>query len=119
MPTSSPAPERGRRSPERPRRSGQGRGTSDGAGWYVYVLRCGDQSLYTGVARDLAGRIARHNAGMGARYTRARLPVRLVYWEPADDRSCALRREHAIRRLTRNAKEMLAALYEVRRSTPG
>jgi putative endonuclease len=87
--------------------------------WTVYLARCRDGSFYTGITTDPERRLSEHNAGRGAAYTRSRLPVSLVYWEPADDRSCALRREHAIRRLTRNAKEMLAALYEVRRSTPG
>jgi putative endonuclease len=87
--------------------------------WTVYLARCRDGSFYTGITTDPERRLSEHNAGRGAAYTRSRLPVSLVYWELADDRSCALRREHAIRRLTRNAKEMLAALYEVRRSTPG
>jgi putative endonuclease len=87
--------------------------------WTVYLARCRDGSLYTGITTDPERRLSEHNAGRGAAYTRSRLPVSLVYWELAEDRSCALRREHAIRRLTRDAKEMLAALYEVRRSTPG
>lgn len=70
----------------------------------VYVVRCSDGSLYTGIARDPAVRLAAHNAGRGARYTRSRLPVRLVYSEPAPDRSAALRREHAIKQLPREAK---------------
>jgi putative endonuclease len=87
--------------------------------WTVYLARCRDGSLYTGITTDPERRLSEHNAGRGAAYTRSRLPVSLVYWELVEDRSCALRREHAIRRLTRDAKEMLAALYEVRRSTPG
>jgi putative endonuclease len=87
--------------------------------WTVYLARCRDGSLYTGITTDPERRLSEHNAGRGAAYTRSRLPVSLVYWELAEDRSCALRREHTIRRLTRDAKEMLAALYEVRRSTPG
>ncbi len=80
-----------------------------GAGWHVYVLRCADGSLYTGIARDLADRIARHNAGKGARYTRARRPVELVYAERAADRPAALRREHAIKRLSAADKRELVA----------
>jgi putative endonuclease len=86
--------------------------------WTVYLARCQDGSLYTGVTTDPERRLAEHNAGRGAAYTRSRLPVTLVYCEPVDDLSCALRREHAIRRLSRSEKEMLAARYEVRRSTP-
>ena len=78
--------------------------------WWVYVVRCADGSLYTGVARDLAARIAAHNAGRGARYTRGRGPVTLVYREPAADRASAQRREAAIKRLPATAKAALAAL---------
>ncbi len=72
--------------------------------WHVYVLRCCDGSLYTGATNDVARRLARHAAGEGARYTRARLPVVLVYSERAGDRSAALRREAALKRLTRAEK---------------
>ena len=75
--------------------------------WTVYLARCRDGSLYTGITTDPARRMAQHNAGNGAAYTRARLPVALVYWEVALSRSAALRREHAIKRLSRAAKEAL------------
>lgn len=75
--------------------------------WYVYIVSCADDSLYTGIALDVDARIASHNAGRGARYTRSRLPVRLVYSEPAESRSAALRREHAIKSLTRRQKQRL------------
>jgi len=68
------------------------------------MLRCGDGSLYTGVTNDLTRRLAAHQAGTGARYTRARLPVRLVYREARATRGAALRREAAIKRLPRAAK---------------
>lgn len=77
--------------------------------WYVYIVRCADRTLYTGVAKDLAGRVAAHNEGRGAKYTRARRPVRLVYSEEAADRAAAQRREHAIKSLTRAAKRALFA----------
>jgi putative endonuclease len=67
--------------------------------WFVYVVRCADESLYTGIARDVMARVRCHNEGRGARYTRARLPVELVYSEPVPDRSTAQRREYQIRRL--------------------
>jgi len=70
----------------------------------VYLLRCGDGSLYTGITNDLARRLAAHRAGKASAYTRSRRPLRLVYREPARDRSAALRREAAIKRLTREAK---------------
>jgi predicted GIY-YIG superfamily endonuclease len=77
--------------------------------WYVYIVRCGDDSLYTGIARDLDERIAIHNTGEGARYTRSRLPVELVYHETAADRSTAQRREHSIKSLPRTSKLKLIA----------
>ncbi len=72
--------------------------------WYVYILRCGDGSLYTGITLDLQRRLRAHSSGRGARYTRSHLPVELVYYEPASDRSAALRREAAIKALPRMEK---------------
>jgi putative endonuclease len=85
-------------------------------GWRVYVLRCGDGTLYTGATNDLAARVARHAAGKGARYTRARLPVELVWSERARDRSAALRKEAALKRLTR--REKLELVGRRRRARP-
>jgi UV DNA damage endonuclease len=75
--------------------------------WFVYMLRCADGSLYTGVTNDLERRIEQHNAGAASRYTRTRLPVVLVYREPQFTRSMALKREPAIKTLSRKAKESL------------
>ncbi len=75
-----------------------------GRAWAVYVLRCGDGTLYTGATSDLDRRLAQHRAGRGARYTRSRLPVKLAYWERARDRGAALRREAALTRLPRVEK---------------
>ena len=77
-----------------------------GVAWLVYIVRCADGSLYTGIARDLERRIAEHNAdkGAGASYTRSRRPVRLVYQEPAPDRSTASKREYQIKQLSRTEK---------------
>jgi len=72
------------------------------------MLRCRDGSLYTGITNDLPKRLVRHNAGTASAYTSARRPVRLVFQERQPDRSAALRREAAIRRLTRAAKLALA-----------
>ena len=72
--------------------------------WFVYILRCGDGSLYTGITNDLARRLAAHRAGTASRYTRSHRPVRLAYQEPAADRPAALRREAAIKRLARARK---------------
>ena len=72
--------------------------------WHVYVLRCADGSLYTGITNDLTRRLAAHRAGTASRYTRSRRPVRLVYRERRRSRSAALKREAAIKRLPRAAK---------------
>jgi len=77
------------------------------ATWFVYLLRCGDGSLYTGITNDVPRRLERHNAGTAARYTRSRLPVILVFQEAQASRSLALKRELAIKALSRQAKETL------------
>jgi predicted GIY-YIG superfamily endonuclease len=78
--------------------------------WSVYILRCADRSLYTGVSTDVPRRVRQHNAGLASRYTRSRLPVQLAYRESSADRGAALRREAAIKRLSRQAKEQLIGL---------
>lgn len=77
--------------------------------WRVYVVECADGTLYTGIATDVEARLARHNDGKGARYTRGRRPVRLLHVEEVADRPAALRREHAIKRLTVGEKRELVA----------
>lgn len=72
--------------------------------WFVYMLRCGDNSLYTGYTDDVQRRLATHQSGKGAKYTRSRLPVALAYQEELPDKSAALRREAAIKKLTRGEK---------------
>lgn len=72
--------------------------------WFVYVVRCGDGSLYTGIATDVEARVGVHNDGRGARYTRSRRPVTLVYMERRRSRSSALKRELAIKGLPRVEK---------------
>jgi putative endonuclease len=79
------------------------------ADWYVYILQCADGTLYTGIATDVDARLVTHNAGKGAKYTRGRLPARLLYREKAGDRSAALKREHAIKRLSAAEKRALVA----------
>lgn len=75
--------------------------------WFVYMLRCRDNSLYTGMTDDVPRRLQAHNSGSGAKYTRGRGPVTLVYQEPCATKSDALKREYAIKRLTKAQKEML------------
>ena len=72
--------------------------------WYVYILRCGDGSLYTGCTDNVPRRLTAHQSGKGAKYTRSRPPVSLVYQEKVPDKPAALRREAAIKRLTRPQK---------------
>jgi putative endonuclease len=75
--------------------------------WTLYIVRCRDGSLYTGITNDLERRLERHDAGTAARYTRGRGPVKLVYREACADRSAASRREAAVKRLTRGQKRAL------------
>lgn len=74
---------------------------------FVYILECADGTLYTGWTTDIEERVKTHNSGTGAKYTRSRLPVKLVYSEEVEDRSAALKREAAIKKLTRAKKELL------------
>jgi putative endonuclease len=77
--------------------------------WVVYVVRCRDGSHYTGIAKDLAARLAAHEAGRGARYTRGRGPLALVHVEPSPTRAAAQRREAEIKRLRAADKGRLGA----------
>lgn len=72
--------------------------------WYVYILCCGDQTLYCGSTNDLDKRFQQHCSGKGAKYTRGRGPLELVYWEQLPSYSDALKREYAIKRLRRTEK---------------
>ena len=74
---------------------------------YVYILRCNDDSLYTGWTNDLDKRIKAHSNGKGAKYTKSRLPVELVYFEEYENKVEAMRREYAIKQLKRKEKLML------------
>ena len=76
-------------------------------GWFVYMLRCGDGSLYTGYTDDVQRRLAVHQSGKGAKYTRSHQPVELAWWQELPDKSAALRREIQVKRLTRPRKLQL------------
>ena len=80
--------------------------------WFVYILRCGDGTLYTGMTDDVARRVDVHNSGKGAKYTRGRLPVEAVYTEECESYSAALKREYAVKRLSRSEKLELIAHKE-------
>jgi len=75
------------------------------AAWRLYVLQCGDNTLYTGITTDISRRLQQHSSGIASHYTRSRLPVKLVFSEPCRGRSQALRKEYAMKQLSRKAKE--------------
>lgn len=77
--------------------------------YYVYILKCADDSLYTGITTDLEKRLKAHNKKQGAKYTRGRTPVTLLYYEEGHDKSSALKREIQIKKLSRKQKEKLIA----------
>ena len=79
--------------------------------WLVYILQCGDNTLYTGITDDLPHRLAMHRAGKGAKYTRGRAPLSLVYQENASSYSDALKREYRIKQLSRIEKLKLIESY--------
>lgn len=79
---------------------------------YTYIVRCKDNTLYCGWTNDLDKRMASHNAGTGAKYTRSRHPVQLVYYETFETKEEAMRREYAIKRLTRAEKMKLISKAE-------
>ena len=75
--------------------------------FYCYILECADRTYYTGWTTDPERRLKQHNQGIAARYTRSRLPVKIVYLEPQPDRTAAMKRERAIKRLSRERKMRL------------
>jgi predicted GIY-YIG superfamily endonuclease len=75
--------------------------------WFLYIVRCADGSLYTGITVDVARRYKQHNAGTASRYTRSRLPVELIYQESQPNQSAALKRELAVKAMSREEKELL------------
>lgn len=77
--------------------------------WYLYILRCGDGTLYTGITTDVNKRLSVHRSGKGAKYTRGRQPLELVYRESCENHSQALKREWEVKQLTRQEKETLIA----------
>ncbi len=81
------------------------------ARFWVYILRCADGTLYTGITSNLEKRISRHNSGRASKYTRARVPVRLAYAEAAAGKGEALRREVSIKKMSRGRKLLLCSSY--------
>lgn len=85
--------------------------------WVVYIMRCADDTFYTGITTDLERRTKQHNAGTASKYTRARRPITVAYRTTVKTHGAALRRELAIKKLSRAAKEALVAKYDERRKT--
>ena len=83
--------------------------TSDA--WFLYILKCKDATYYTGVTNDLERRLRMHQEGTASRYTRSRLPVKMLYHETCESRSDALKKEHAIKKLSRSDKEAYMRNY--------
>lgn len=75
------------------------------AAWLLYILKCRDNTLYTGITTDVSRRVRQHNSGIASHYTRSRLPVKLIFSEPCRSRSQALKKEYAMKRLSRKEKE--------------
>ncbi len=80
---------------------------------YTYILKCRDGTLYTGWTNNLEKRIAAHNSGKGAKYTRTRKPVRLVYYEIFEEKEEAMKREYAIKHMSRKEKEKLIEHFSI------
>ena len=78
--------------------------------WFLYLVRCADGSLYTGITNNVPRRCKQHNAGIASRYTRSRLPVKLIHQESHASRSMALKRELAVKAMSREEKELLIRL---------
>src|SRR3954447_1601811 len=91
-----------------PKRDCKPKDRPSGDEWLVYMVRCADGSLYTGIAKDVARRCQQHNDGTASRYTRSRLPVELVYQEAHPSQSAALKREAAIKAMDRREKLTMA-----------
>lgn len=86
--------------------------------WWVYILRCGDGTFYTGVTTDVAARLEAHRSGNGAKYTRSRGPLQLAYCEKCEDKVAAFRREYAIKQLKRCEKAALCQQWEDEQKEP-
>jgi predicted GIY-YIG superfamily endonuclease len=90
-----------------------------GRRWVLYIIKCGDGTLYTGITNDIARRVKQHNDGSASRYTRSRLPVKLVYQESCRGRSQALKKEFAVKSLSRKEKEEYIKKRILRQSHQG
>lgn len=85
--------------------------TKSNKNWYLYLVRCADDTIYTGISSDVQARIDKHNSGRGAKYTSTRLPVRLIYSESQPNRISAMKREIEVKKWGRKRKENLASEF--------
>ena len=97
-----------------PKKDRKPKAKPSGEKWFVYILRCADGSLYTGITKDVKRRCQQHNAGTASRYTRSRRPTKLVWQEAQPNQSAALKREAAIKAMTRKEK---LAMVRLRKKT--
>lgn len=86
--------------------------------WFLYILECNDGTLYTGITNDITRRLQQHNDGKGARYTRTRCPVKLLYYEPCRNRAAAMVRECAVKSLPRERKMKIVRSHSARYAAP-
>ena len=84
--------------------------------WHLYLVRCADDTIYTGISIDVEARIEKHNSGRGAKYTQTRLPVRLIYSESQPDRVSAMKREVQVKRWSRKMKEDLVKGFSLKKA---
>ena len=85
--------------------------TKSNKNWHLYLVRCADDTIYTGISIDVSARVTKHNSGRGAKYTSTRLPVRLIYSESQPNRISAMKREIEVKKWGRNRKENLASEF--------
>ena len=84
--------------------------------WHLYMVRCADDTIYTGISIDVSARVTKHNSGRGAKYTSTRLPVRLIYSESKPDRISAMKREVQVKRWNRKMKEDLVKGFSLKKA---
>ncbi len=90
--------------------------TESKTNWYLYMVRCADDTIYTGISIDVSARVTKHNSGRGAKYTSTRLPVRLIYSESQPDRISAMKREVQVKRWSRKMKEDLVKGFSLKKA---
>ena len=90
--------------------------TESSTNWFLYMVRCADDTIYTGISIDVSARVTKHNSGRGAKYTQTRLPVRLIYSESQPDRVSAMKREIAVKKWGRKMKEDLVKGFSLKKA---